>query len=203
MSLPLLVHRLAIACMLVCTGASAPTPTAEFDIPYALHVQPDGAVLEVSGSFSWALPQTLQAHLAAAPQVRVVRLDSPGGHVQPAMQVAALIRDRGLDTNVGRFCASACTVAFLGGRRRSLALHAKLGFHRAYGPGLTAEQANGYLRQAYEQYAVPASFIDHVLSTPASELWFPTEDELRAARVITVPPPAVATRATLAARRGP
>ena len=173
---------LALACML---GAAVPAPSAEFDSPYELRVLSDGAVLEVSGSFSWALPQALQAVLASTPEVRVVQFESPGGHVKPALEVAEVIRRRGLDTYVGRFCASACTVAFLGGRQRWVAPDGRLGFHQAHGPGVPAAQASAFLRDAYEKFSVPRQFIAHVLNTPPENLWFPTPVELRAAGFTT------------------
>jgi hypothetical protein len=178
-----------LACLAWVTADAAPSPTTEFDIPYQLRVESDSAVLEVSGSFSWALPQNVQAVLAAAPQVRVVRLESPGGHVLPAIQTANIIQQHGLDTYVGRLCASACTIAFLGGRQRWLAPGARLGFHQAHAPGLPAEQVNEYLRAAYETFHVPPSFVSHVLRTPAIDLWFPTPAELRAVHYTTGDPP--------------
>ena len=87
-----------LACLAWVTADAAPSPTTEFDVPYQLRVESDSVVLEVSGSFSWALPQNVQAVLAAAPQVRVVRLESPGGHVLPAIQTANIIQQHGLDT---------------------------------------------------------------------------------------------------------
>ena len=173
-------------------AASAALPTTEFDIPYQLRVLSDGTVLELSGSFSWALPQNVQAVLAAAPHVRVVRLESPGGHLQPAMEVADIIRQRGLDTYVGRFCASACTIAFLGGRQRWLGPDARLGFHQAYAPGFPSEQANALLQTAYAKFAVPSGFVARVLRTPPADVWYPTQDELRAIHFTTGTPPAAA-----------
>jgi hypothetical protein len=173
-----------------CHARAAPPPTTEFDIPYQVRLQSDGTVLEVSGSFSWALPQNFQAILAAAPDVRVVRLESPGGHLQPALQIATIIQQRGLDTYVGRLCASACTIAFLGGRQRWLAPDARLGFHQAYAPGFLPEQANAFLQMAYEKFAVPSPFIAHVLRIPHTALWYPTQDELRAIHYTTGAPPA-------------
>jgi hypothetical protein len=169
--------------------AAADPPSAEFDIPYQLRVLDGGSVLELSGSISWALPQNLQAVLASAPAVRTIRLESPGGHVQPAIQVAALIHERGIDTYVGRFCASACTIAFLGGRQRWLGPSARLGFHQASAPGVPSELVNGYLQAAYESFHLPPAFVAHVLGTPASDLWFPTQSELRAAHYTTGEPP--------------
>ena len=169
---------------------AAPLPTAEFDVPVqVLRVLSNGTVLELSGSFSWALPQNVQAILAGAPGVRVVRLESPGGHVLPALQVATIIQQRGLDTYVGRLCASACTVAFLGGRQRWLASDARLGFHQAHAPGVPPDQANAFLQAAYEKFAVPPPFVAHVLRTPPADLWYPTQQDLRAAHYTTGDPP--------------
>ena len=178
--------RLAFAMLLIGAPVRAePPPTVEFDVPYQLQFLAGGSVLEISGSFSWALPQNLQAVLADAPQLRIVRLESPGGHVQPAMQIAEMIRQRGLDTFVGRFCASACTIAFLGGRQRWLGPEARLGFHRARAPGIPSELANAYLRDSYQQLGVPAPFIARVLQTPPNLIWFPSRNELLGARLVT------------------
>ena len=171
-------------------GGAAPSPTAEFDSPYAFRLLADGAIIEVSGSFSWALPQNFQAVLASSPQVRIVQFESPGGHVKPALEIAEVIRQRGLDTYVGRFCASACTVAFLGGRRRWVSAEARLGFHQAHAPGVEPELANDYLRRAYEHFAVPAPFIERVLAMPPTGLWFPTRQDLLAVGFTTGAPPA-------------
>jgi hypothetical protein len=179
-----------LASMALVPADATPSPTAEFDIPYQLRLLSNGTVLEVSGSFSWALPQNLQATLAAAPQVRIVRLESPGGHILPAIQVATMIQQRGLDTYVGRLCVSACTIAFLGGRQRWVAPDGRLGFHQAYAPGLPAEQANEYLRTAYENLHAPPAFIARALRTPPNDLWFPTAVELRAAHYTTGEAPA-------------
>lgn len=181
---------LAFLIWLACSHAAATLPpTTEFDIPYQLRVLSDGTALEVSGSFSWALPQNVQAALAAAPQVRVVRLESPGGQLLPALQVATIIQQRGLDTYVGRLCASACTIAFLGGRQRWLAPDAKLGFHQAYAPGFPSEPANSFLRTAYAKFGVPLPFVARVLRVPHTEVWYPAQDELRAIHFTTGAPP--------------
>jgi hypothetical protein len=164
-------------------------PEAEFGAPYAIRVLPGGTEIEISGSVSWAVPQNLTAVLAGAPDVRAVRLESPGGYVQPALAVADIIRARGLDTYVGRFCASACTLAFLGGQHRYLAPGARLGFHQAHAPNVAQTRVDPIMRQAYDAAGVPSSFIDHVLRTPSQALWFPTQDELRQAGVTSGPPP--------------
>jgi membrane-bound ClpP family serine protease len=128
---------------------TAPLPTAEFDAPYAIDVLSGGEIIQISGSFSWAMPQNFIAALAGAPHVRTIRFDSPGGHVQAALQIADVIHDRGLDTYVPRFCASACTLAFLAGKHRFLAPTAQLGFHQAHAPGVAPEIFDPVLRAVY------------------------------------------------------
>ena len=120
----------------------------------------------------------------------MIRFESPGGHVQPAMEVASIIRQRGLDTYVGRFCASACTLALLAGRQRWLAPDAELGFHQAHAPGVPAAEVGPLLRRAYQTFAIAPPFIDHVLRTPPEELWRPRPPKLRAAGAITGEAPA-------------
>ena len=175
---------------LLSAGAAPAPPTAEFDIPYELRVLGDGETLELSGSFSWAVPQNFQAMLAAAAQVRVIRLESPGGHIQAAVQVAAIIRARGLDTYVGRFCASACTLPFLAGRHRWVGPDGRLGFHQARAPGFPSAEANALLRASYEQLGLRNEIIARALQTPPSALWVPAPDVLAAAGLTTGTPPA-------------
>lgn len=181
-----IVSLLALVCSLSKPGQAA---TVEFDSPYQFHLLMGGEVLEIAGSFSWSVPQNLQVTLAATPQVRIVSLNSPGGHVAPAMEVAEIIRSRGLATYVGRFCASACTLVFLGGTQRWLAPGARLGFHEARAPGYPAELADGVLGAAYQKFALPPAFIAHVLRIPPTGLWFPKPAELRAAQITTGTPP--------------
>jgi hypothetical protein len=165
------------------------SPAAEFGAPYAIRVLSGGSVIEISGSFSRAVPPNFVAVLAQAPQVRTVRLESPGGYVQPAIAVGKIIQARGLDTYVGRFCASARTLAFLGGHDRFLAPEARLGFHQAHAPDAPPKRADPVLRQVYNDAGVPPAFIDHVLQTPPRALWFPAQNELRDAGITTGAPP--------------
>jgi hypothetical protein len=47
-----------------------------------------------------------------------------------------MIQQRRLATRVEAGCASACTIAFLGGVERSISPGGRLGFHRASFPGM-------------------------------------------------------------------
>jgi hypothetical protein len=117
--------------------------------------------------------------------VRIIYLDSVGGHIKAALEVADLITSRNLDTYVSHMCASACTIAFLAGHRRSVSETAQLGFHQAHGPNLSSEQSNFLLRQVYQAYSLPPAFVAHIMRTPPQDLWIPNLAELRKAGIVT------------------
>jgi hypothetical protein len=167
----------------------SPSPTCaatfEFEGPYAIREIAQGVALEIAGTFSWALPQQVGVALAQQSNVRAVYLDSPGGHIKAALEVADLIRAHNLDTYVSHLCASACTIAFLAGRRRFVSEAGRLGFHQAYEPSLSSEQSSLLLRRAYQQFLLPSAFVAHILRTPPEDLWIPDLAELRKAGIIT------------------
>ena len=169
--------------------ALSPNPTCaatfEFEGPYAITEVAQGLALEITGTFSWALPQQVGIALAQKPNVRAVYLDSPGGHIKAALEVADLIRAHNLDTYVSHLCASACTIAFLAGHQRFVNTTGRLGFHQAYEPSLSSEQSNNLLLRAYQKYPLPSAFVAHILRTPPEDLWIPDLAELRKARIVT------------------
>jgi hypothetical protein len=63
----------------------------------------------------------------------LVKLDSPGGTLDPMMSMGYEIREAGFWTYVppGAVCASACATLWLAGKRRFLAPDGHLGFHSA------------------------------------------------------------------------
>jgi hypothetical protein len=114
-----------------------------------------------------------------------VRLNSPGGVVNAAADVANIIRARGLNTYADRLCASACTVAFLAGVRREAAPGARIGFHQAYAHEAARERLKPVLRAIYVQAGLPRGFIDRALRTPPNRLWVPPHQALRAVGVLS------------------
>ncbi len=183
---------LALALTLARGNAIAADPplSDEFGTPFQMRLVADRTILEVYGSFSPALAPDFETVIAQERDLRVVRLESPGGNVGAAVRVAAAIRKRGLATYVGNRCASACTLAFLGGRQRWVAPDARVGFHQAHSEkGGASEPGNRALRQAYESVGMPQDFIAHVLATPPTEIWVPSQAELRAMHVTTADPP--------------
>jgi hypothetical protein len=164
------------------------------DLPdYSLRLMRSGTEIEIVGGFKYGLTNDFRRLLKASPQIAVVHLDSMGGRIGEAMQVHDVIQERGLVTYVANECLSACTLAFAGGRERWLGSVGKLGFHGPAFPGMTREELNSaalsqqqlLVRDGFNPY-----FVARALSTPATELWTPTNQELFAGGAITnIAPP--------------
>lgn len=61
-----------------------------------------------------------------------LELNSSGGSVWAANQIARYVVDYGLDTNVTDECSSACVRIFLAGRNRTMDIGAQIGFHQKF-----------------------------------------------------------------------
>jgi len=154
----------------------------------AVTVSPDATKLYITGSYGMGSDQTVRRALEQNPKIREVVLAGPGGRMGAGFAISRMIRNRRLATRVDTGCASACTIAFLGGVDRSIAPGAKLGFHQASFPGMNADdmfEANRDMKRFLTMSAgVTPDFAQRVLETPGDTIWVPTPDELLAARVI-------------------
>lgn len=156
---------------------------------YDLSVEDDA--LRFSGSVALGATARMQDLLEAHPEVTQITLDSDGGHIFEARGMARLARERGLTTSVPRACSSACTLIFIAGHKRQIAMGAQLGFHgyaleqaaRLPGFDIAAEQARD--RAFFRAQGVAGDFVDRLHDTPPSEIWFPSQDVLLAAGVVT------------------
>jgi hypothetical protein len=140
--------------------------------------------LELSGEYQSGVARAFTTQLAQVQDVTTVRLEGPGGSEGEAMRIALAIESRSLSTLVDTECASACTTAFLGGRKRTLLEDAALGFHAASSPVLTLS-----LNETTEHYmtarGVAPNFIRRANSVPPDEMWYPTNEILLEAGVVT------------------
>jgi hypothetical protein len=150
----------------------------------------DRRSVTLSGPFGMGAAARFEQVVKKAPQLRYVVLDSPGGRLYEAHEIATVVRQRGLRTRASGDCASACTLVFVAGTQRSLAGPARLGFHRASVPSLNPlhdELANRKLAQLYAEAGMPEDFVAGVLRTPARHMWFPAADVLAAAGILPRP----------------
>jgi hypothetical protein len=152
-----------------------------------LSVSPDGTTLLIDGAYGMGSDQAVRRTLEQNPKIREVVLAGPGGRIGAGAEIGRMIRNRRLATRVDTACASACTIAFLGGVDRSIAPSAKLGFHRASFPGMSVDdmfEANRDMKRFLLSAGVAPDFAQHVLDTPGDSIWVPTAEELLAGRVI-------------------
>ncbi|MDX8477977.1 hypothetical protein RFN28_05710 [Mesorhizobium sp. VK24D] len=103
-------------------------------------------MLVVSGEFGANEPLNAFSNAVVSSGARVIVFNSPGGNVGSAIRLGRMIRAAGLDTLQVRQlqCASACSLAFLGGVHR-VAEPGSIGVHRAsFKPadGMSTEEAN-------------------------------------------------------------
>ena len=156
------------------------------------------------GAFDIGSVDLLRTALDAAPQVRLVEFDSPGGRPLDSDAVGSLIRSRHLDTAVEHFCASACTMAFAAGTIRTAGPDAEFAFHLGTGPVLAGMLAGVIVqmeRRWFVRGGVSLTFADRALHAPNINAYRPQLDELMAAgyihRVLGPPQKAVPVPAGL------
>ena len=157
--------------------------------PYAIRIMRAGTEVEVAGGFKYGLHSDFERILKAAPQVKVVHLNSLGGRIGEAEKLYETIKTKGLVTYTSTHCISACTLAFAAGKSRWILRGAKLGISR---PDISGLVPRGHRRGDFfaEEAArclvgVEAAFAGRAMATPNADVWFPSEPELKAASVIS------------------
>lgn len=153
----------------------------------AVTVSPDGTALTVEGAYGTGSAEAVRRALDKHPSVRRVVLAGPGGRIGTAFEINRMIRNRRLATRVDTACASACTIAFLGGNDRSISPTGRLGFHQGSFPGLSSNdlyESNRDMRRFLVASGVTPEFAQRVIDTPPNEIWMPTPQELLAGRVV-------------------
>jgi hypothetical protein len=166
-----------------------------------------GGVLEARGTIDPGSAARFKAEIEARGEyVKVVSLDSPGGAVDDALAISALIRDKKLTTRVvtGALCASSCPLIMAGGTVREAEKDAVIGVHQVFNGGSTRPTAEEAMAGAQATTARVARHLDamgigaglwfHALETPPDRLYYLSQAQLKAFRLVTEPPPAVARK---------
>lgn len=151
-------------------------------------VSKDKQSLVIQGALREGAAMKVKAVLDEHPAIRVVALNSNGGRMLEARQIAGFVRSRGLDTYVQGRCESACTFVFLAGRDRASTPNARIGFHQPTFAGMDAEaqrRSTEEMARIYREARLPDSFIRRVSATAPADMWYPGRDELIAANVVT------------------
>ena len=152
------------------------------------------------------------SYLFDNPQIKTLRVTGPGGYVPTASAIAEYLIRHNINTEAVGECNSACAQIFLGGKTRTLAPDAKLGFHR---PHLVKERekqfyAENHVKKGWKdrfdygidtydlamlhmvksiEYmlsrGVDIDFILKRYSTSSYDIWHPSREELLEAGVLT------------------
>lgn len=155
---------------------------------YSMRVMRDGTELEITGGIKYGLVDDFRRVISASPRIRVVHLDSIGGRIGEAEKLRKEISRRGLITYVAGRCASACTLVYAGGRERWILSSSKLGYHSPSFPGMTSGDKASMVNEwevAFKEAGISHDIIAKGLSVPSNDMWYPTIQELLAARVVT------------------
>ena len=178
------------------TGSPPPHPIrTDADIlqaPMTIDLVP-GGTLVLRGAIDTSAARRLAAELDARGEyVALVDLDSPGGSVQDALEMSAMLRERELPVRVaeGSLCASSCPLVLAGGMVRQVSSRASVGVHQIFAadPARAEALGTGGMARAQETTArigrhLAAMGVDgalwlHALETPKSQLYYLSEDEL-------------------------
>lgn len=154
----------------------------------SIKIAADGQSMVIFGMLGEGSAEEVKQILDSAPGVKTLVLNSAGGRLLEAENIAQFVRTRGLNTYVEDMCASACTYVFLAGKDRAATPNAKIGFHQPSFPGLdetTRQQSTQSMLETYRAAGLPEAFIQHVNTTQATDMWYPSRDELITANVIT------------------
>jgi hypothetical protein len=156
--------------------------------PHSLRIGPNGDELVFDGFIAAGVADEFARLLKRQRNVKVIRLNSPGGRLFEAQRIGELIRRRNLDTFVSGRCFSACAIVFLHGKERRLDFGAVLGFHQASYPGMDAEgrrRAMAVQGGILRKLGMPADFVRKVNATPPHDIWIPSAFALMDAHVVT------------------
>lgn len=149
-----------------------------------------------------------------ADRIRTLRLTSDGGYIEAAYEMADVIIDYGLDTEVQGECASACAVLFLAGDGRRMLRGGRIGLHPS---NWSVDSLRGYYQDLQSDYGwedefafaewvyregqrdanklidymvdrgVAAGFAVDVVNRGIGTMWYPTRTEMEAAGVLRAP----------------
>jgi hypothetical protein len=147
-----------------------------------------GTEIEYIGGIPFGASEKLQTLLDAAPMVKTIHLNSHGGRISEAEKVREIISSHGLNTYISHECLSACTVAYLGGHERYLNTRASVGFHASSFPGIDdtdMHAENLRIAAEAERRGTGRDFAKRAYLTPATDMWYPSIDEMISARFAT------------------
>ena len=153
-------------------------------------VSTDGTRVYLRGDLDFVHNQDLLTLLAADNKLAAVTLESNGGLIYAARALAVNIEKYKLDTHVQNYCNSACSIAFMAGKQRTLSAIGKIGFHQykltrqqpLQIKSLKAEQKKD--REYFARRGVKQAFLNQLYQSEPTNIWQPERKVLLEAGVI-------------------
>jgi hypothetical protein len=155
---------------------------------YQIRVLPGEAEIEFNGGLHAGAAKHLEQILEVMPDVRILHLNSDGGRMHEATEMARLVSKRKLATCVHEKCLGTSTLVFLSGNERAVEVNARLGFCRvdlAAITGARRDKLNQMALEIFREADVSKEFANRALTTPRDQMWIPSKDDMRVAGVIT------------------
>ena len=157
---------------------------------YELSIQDNTLLLD--GKFSYGISKDFEQVLDENPKVKTITFFSQGGLEYEARNISSIIKERGLNTYVPEYCVSACTSAFIGGKKRQMSSKALLGFHQGKSAlnnnKFSEEEAKDNLYDTikfYKQNGIDKEFVKRFHRVPVEEMWYPRDAELLKQGIVT------------------
>lgn len=177
-SLALTKFRPKAFCILASALLTAQTATAQSATDGTVSVR--GTEIRIDGPITQDVAQDFLLQLQTHLGVETVSLNSPGGRVFPALDIARAINSTGINTTVlnGDECYSACSFIFLAGRERIA--EGSLGVHQVSGiddPSLT-QSAIGSIYEELLRFNTPSYLVSRMLRTPPEAMYVFSPEEL-------------------------
>ncbi|RWE48779.1 SH3 domain-containing protein [Mesorhizobium sp.] len=195
------MFRVSSILILLCTvsallGASSARAGLQFQAG-----ETDGGLryILVSGDFAYQDDLSVFEALARSSTAKAVTFRSPGGNIQKAMELGRLIRRLGLGTAQFRVseCASACSLAFLGGVIR-FAEAGSIGVHKSSFQGdvpFSTQEAVSAVQQITAdvitymiEMGVDPALLQLSLQYDSNDIRYLSMSEMAKYKVVTVPP---------------
>ena len=157
---------------------------------YNLKLTNNNKIIHLSGSLGFGVSEDVGDLLESHTDVEGIILDSIGGRIYEGRELAKLILVNGLDTYSFKGCYSACTTAFIAGKKRYLGPGGNLAFHqyevgyKHLGEFFDFKKEQKADLRIFERQDIKKNFLDKLFNTSHADLWYPPLDELLDARVI-------------------
>jgi hypothetical protein len=140
------------------------------------HYLGDG-VIEIDGEIGSETLRSLR-DLVGTHEIDVLSLNSPGGIIEPATRIGAIVEEQRIATYVATRCESACTLVAFSGAQLYVSRRAQFGFHQGsvvareksqIGRFLSA-QATMELEEGLRALGIPDEVLEYVRNTPPGEM---------------------------------